>query len=394
MRTGRTVSISNSAIGTQRQDMITSQQIPTIQPGGRVLVVDDEEKNRRLLCDLLSSQGFTCRTANNGTEALQLATEFRPETILLDIMMPGIDGVEVCRRLKTDAATSSIPVLLATALHERADRMSGLEAGANDFLSKPLNTEEVSLRVKNAVHLKRLHDRLQGALSELQKLETLRDSLVHMIVHDLRSPLAVISMTLDIIMPEINRLSPEKRKLTAAALNSSQGLIEMVSSLLDVSRMEAGQMPLARTVCDLKDIARAATDSMNVAAGQKDLHFAVSGGTALCSVDPEIVRRVFINLLANAVRFSPTGETVAVDVSPTGQGFRCSIADRGQGIPPEYHQRIFEKFGQVESGRAAKMYSTGLGLTFCKLAVEAHGGKIGVISEIGKGSTFWFELPA
>ncbi len=357
------------------------------------MVVDDEERNRRLLDDLLTAKGYTVRTANDGLKALQLAAEFKPETILLDIMMPNLDGVEVCRRLKADPETASIPIILATALHEHADRMRCLRAGANDFLSKPLNTDEVSSRVKNAVYSKRLHDRLQDAYRDLKKLEELRDSLTHMIVHDLRSPLMVMSMSLEIVMQEIKRLSPDQQNIIVVAQNSCQQLIEMVSSLLDISRMESGQMPLNLTPCDLGEVARGAAESMTVAAQLKTLTVRVTGDAEPCNMDRDLVHRIIVNLLSNAIKFSSSGMAIEIGVSSSREAVRCSLTDSGRGIPPEYHQLVFEKFGQVESRKKDKNYSTGLGLAFCKLAVEAHGGKLGVISEVEQGSTFWFELP-
>ena len=147
------------------------------QTGGRIMVVDDEEKNRRLLADLLSTDGYTVQTAADGMEALQLVPGFKPETILLDVMMPQLDGVEVCRRLKTDPLTASIPILLVTALRERADRLKGIQAGANDFLTKPIDADEIRLRVKNAVFTKRLYDKIQDAAAILRGLENLREIL-------------------------------------------------------------------------------------------------------------------------------------------------------------------------------------------------------------------------
>ena len=145
--------------------------------GGRIMVVDDDEKSRRLLADLLSADGYTVQAVADGIEALQLAAAFKPETILLDVMMPKLDGVEVCRRLKADPVTASIPILLVTALHERDDRLKGIQAGANDFLTKPIDADEIRLRVKNAVFTKRLYDKIQDAAAILRGLENLREIL-------------------------------------------------------------------------------------------------------------------------------------------------------------------------------------------------------------------------
>ena len=397
---------------------------PPAQTGGRIMVVDDEEKNRRLLADLLSADGYTVQTAADGMEALQLATGFKPETILLDVMMPKLDGVEVCRRLKADPATASIPILLVTVLHERADRLKGIQAGADDFLTKPIDADEIRLRVKNAVLTKRLYDKVQDDYARLRELETLRDNLTNMIVHDMRAPLMVMQFYYEALLTDKDLFSPDKREVAIRmGQNSCQNLIEMVTSLLDVSRMEAGQMPLNRVPCAIRDIAQKAAESVAVLAQENALTLRVTGDSASGVVDRDIIHRIFVNLIGNAIKFSPQGGAIGIEISSAGETVRVMVTDQGPGIPQEYHQRIFEKFGQVKTGKENKEYSTGLGLTFCKLAVEAHGGQIGIESpstgstpllrqsfplrqeatagqtgqvragEVGQGSTFWFTLP-
>lgn len=376
-------------------DILTAPDSARLQivarTGGRIMVVDDEEKSRQLLADLLSAEGYTVQTAADGMEALPLVTGFKPETILLDVMMPKLDGVEVCRRLKADPVTASIPILLVTALHERADRLKGIQAGANDFLSKPIDAEEIRLRVKNAVHAKCLYDKVQDDYARLRELETLRDNLTNMIVHDMRAQLMVIQYSFEALLTAKKRFSPGER--ARMGQNACRNLIEMVTSLLDVSRMEAGQMPLNRVPCDIREIAHKAAEAVDVLAREKALTLSVPGDSAGGVVDRDIIHRVFVNLLWNAIKFSPKGGTIGIEISSAGETVRVAVTDQGPGIPPEYHRRIFEKFGQVESREEHKKYSTGLGLTFCKLAVEAHGGEIGVASQAGRGSTFTFSLP-
>ncbi len=165
----------------------------------------------------------------------------------------------------------------------------------------------------------------------------------------------------------------------------------MVSSVLDVSRLETGKMPLNRQACDLAVVAREVVDSLGPAVGQRRLSVESEAAPVLAFGDPEIIRRVIANLLGNALKFTPKDGQILVTVSRKDSMARVAVTDNGKGIPAEYHARIFEKFGQVD--KQAPRQSTGLGLTFCKLAVEAHGGQIGVESEIGKGSTFRFTLP-
>ena len=361
---------------------------------GRVLVVDDEVRNRELLRDLLELQGYFVAEAENGREALVLATQMMPHVILLDVMMPGMDGYEVCRQLKAHAETAPIPVLMVTALDERDDRLKGIEAGASDFLGKPVDAQDIVLRTRNAVYAKQLYDRMQESYRKLQELEQMRDSLVHMIVHDMRSPLMGITGNLEILETCVSEsLAEADKECLTDALDAARRLVEMISSMLDVSRLESGQMPLHLEACTLR---QAAAEAVKLLGGLLRYSPVVvsapqDGGAVTC--DPAIIRRVLFNLLGNAAKYSPKDCEIKLSIQRQGEALHVSVSDQGPGIPPELHTRIFEKFGQVGAGAKNKGYSTGLGLTFCKLAVEQHGGRIGVENRPGGGSTFWFTVP-
>jgi signal transduction histidine kinase len=366
------------------------------EPGepGRILVADDEPLNRELLRDLLEANGYAVVEAEDGVSALAKVIAEKCDVVLLDVLMPRMDGLEVCRQLKAAPETAHIPVLMVTALAEREQRNLGIDAGANDYLAKPIDRRDVLLRVRNAVHAKRLYDKVQQDLAKLRELEALQDNLTHMIIHDMRSPLTVIAWSYDFIMKEKNLLSVKQQEFITMGRNCCSELLEMTSSLLDVSRMEAGQMKLHRIPCDLCDIARKAEGSMAVMAQKRKVRLQVDGCVVIVMVDRDILHRVFVNLLTNAIKFVPEESTVGVNISIDGKRARVTVTDQGIGVSPEFHQRIFEKFGQVASRQQEQNHSSGLGLTFCRLAVEAHGGRIGIESEVGKGSTFWFTLPA
>ncbi|MBI2191144.1 MAG: response regulator [Planctomycetes bacterium] len=368
---------------------------PMPAPEVRLLVVDDDEKNRLLLRDLLEAQRYQVVEAADGHRALRLAREARPHSILLDVMMPDLDGFEVCRRIKADPVTAAVPVLLVTALTDRAERLAGIEAGANDFLSKPIDTQDVLLRVRNAVHAKCLFDQVQAQVEQLQRLEALRDDLTHMIVHDMRSPLTTIRGCLELFRHRAGpRLEGKETPLLDRAYQATGILLEMASSVLDVSRLEAGQMPLDRSRYDLATLVTEFLAALGSFPNQCRIAFQPPPCpmTALC--DAFVIRRVLFNLVGNAIKFTPAAGEVRIRLESRDDQVQVSVSDTGRGIPEEYHQKIFEKFGQVAAGRGKQPYSTGLGLTFCKLAVEAHGGRIGLESRLGEGSTFWFTLPA
>lgn len=361
---------------------------------GRVLVADDEEMNRKLLRDILESQGHRVTLAEDGQQALEKVFAEPPDVVLLDIMMPKMDGHEVCNQLRKDSRTAHLPILIITALKDHTEKIKGIRAGANDFLTKPIDAEEIRLRVKNAVLAKQLYDKVQDTLVKLREVELLRDNLTHMIVHDMRSPLMVVSGSFEIIASEQDSLSPTQKQFATLGQNACRELIEMATSLLDVGRMEAGKMPLTRVSCDIREMAQTAVDSVAVLVRRKKLTLRVTGDSAIADADRDITHRILVNLLGNAIKFSPEGGAICIGASSTGHAVRVTVTDEGPGIPPEHQQRIFDKFGQVGAREENRRHSTGLGLAFCKLAVEAHGGQIGVESEVGEGSTFWFSVPA
>lgn len=362
---------------------------------GRVLVVDDQEPNRLLLTEILGLSGHQAETAASGPEAIAKVGEWEPDLVLLDVHMPGMDGFEVCRMLRGKPATASLPIILVTSLDHREHRLTGIEAGANDYLTKPIDRAELVLRVRNALHMRRLHVEVADQYARLRRLEQQRDSLVHMIAHDLRTPLTGITVYLELSEMRLARLGqPEVAAELSEARQHAQMLNEMVSDMLDVSRFEAAAMPLRCEPVDLVDAARNTIGQLRWATGETMVVLLPAEHPVTAWADLRMIRRVIANLVGNAAKFSPKGERVIVTVQNDDGRAVVRVSDRGPGIPAEHHARIFEKFGQVEEGSLKAVRSSGLGLTFCRLAVEAHGGRIGVESAPGAGSTFWFEVPA
>ncbi len=356
----------------------------------RIMVVDDTPSNLHLLESMLRGQGYRVFALPNGEMALKAAALERPDLILLDILMPGLDGYEVCSRLKATPALREIPVIFLSALSESWDKVRAFKLGGVDYITKPFQLEEVEARVRTHIALDRQRRELQASYERLRQLEGLRDNMVHMLVHDLRSPLAVIRLTLDLAATAVSETDHTLVEMINAAKQSATALTEMISQLLDISRFEAGQMPVKPTTGDLVALVRAVCESMGSPTERKRV-LLNNNEPLLAFFDPDLTRRVLVNLLGNALKFTPSGGQVNIHAARADGHVRLSVADNGPGIPPEMHQKIFEKFGQVDGTQ--RRYGTGLGLTFCKLAVEAHGGKIGVISEVGQGSTFWFTLP-
>jgi two-component system sensor histidine kinase/response regulator len=361
---------------------------------GKVLVVDDEPQNVMLLQDLLEARGYRVWTAGDGENGLMLAREHNPDVVLLDVMMPGLNGFDVCRRLKTEPNTAMIPVLLVTALDAREDRLAGIDAGASDFISKPIDSADLLLRVRNAVATKRLHDQLSTQLRRLQELEAARDTLTHMVVHDLRSPLTGLIGYIELLGTIARETgNAEAMEYTTDAQAIASRLTEMVSQVLDVSRLEAGRMPLSVAETDLVLLLPAAVGGLGVTPAGLSVVYELPNEPVPVSCDAAVIGRVVANLVGNAYKFTRRNGEVRIGLVQRNGRVRFSVTDQGPGVAPEYRQRIFDKFWQVPSGGSAGARSSGLGLTFCKLAVEAHRGEVGVESAETGGARFWVELP-
>lgn len=353
-----------------------------------ILIVDDTPANLQLLVGILHEEGYRVRPVTSGEHALKAARAEVPDLVLLDITMPEMNGYEVCRRLKADPKTADVPVLFISALSETDDKVRAFEAGGVDYLSKPFQVAEVLARVRTHLLIRRQQRNLEESLARERHLEELRDRLTHMVAHDMRSPLLALRLIIDLVRSSAT--SPEYKDLLLTANNSVASLIEMVTQMLDVSRLEAGALKPGAAPVDLAEIAREVLTNMQPLAGQIDVRLESCAGVQV-SADRDLVGRVIANLVGNAFKFSPREGRVTVRVQPRDSVVRVEVTDEGRGIAAADQVRIFEKFGQVEGDRKAS--GSGLGLTFAKMAVEAHGGVIGVISEPGKGSTFWFTLP-
>ena len=372
-----------------------------------ILIVDDEERNVKLLRAMITAKEYRAITARNGEEALRIVSETPPDLLLLDVMMPGINGFEVCARLKQSEATKTIPVIMVTALTEKEHRVKAMEAGADDFLSKPVDQTELFVRVKSLLRIKSYHDDLLASYREiaaknakLEELEKIRDGLAHMIIHDLRNPLTAISTFLQLILMEKESLGESQREKLERCQYFCHDLEAMIRNLLDISKMEEGKMELKPEVTDLRGLIHEVVERFAPTIAEKEISLESSVPKDLPSVslDRSLVKRVIVNLADNAIRYTPRQGTVALGVTraPENGGVQLSVKDSGRGLSPEYHQKIFNKFEQVNlKNDGSRAGSCGLGLTFCKMAVEAHGGKIWVESEgEGKGCVFFVTLPS
>lgn len=357
-----------------------------------VMVVDDTPDNLALLDHMLRAQGYRVRAFPRPALALAAALRTPPDIFLLDINMPEMTGFELCKRLKADRALAEVPVIFISALSETSEKVRAFSAGGVDYVTKPFQFDEVAARVRAHLRIRSQQVELQAAHDCLRGLEDVRDSLVHMIVHDMGSLLTPILSNLDWLAGE--PLTDDARAAIDDSLSASRELHDMIKSLLDVSRMESSQMTLASALTELNALVASAVHDLSALRGRELVTLQTPPGDCHLHCDPDLVRRVVINLVGNALKYArEQGGEVCIEVASTLSGARVTVRDNGPGIPAEFHGRIFDKFFQVNARQRGVKHSSGLGLTFCKLAIEAHGGRIGLESEAGRGSNFWFELP-
>jgi two-component system sensor histidine kinase/response regulator len=376
----------------------------SVASGPLVLVADDADANLELLMDQLQGLGFRVVIARDAESALAASLEHRPDLAILDISMPagqlGVAdrdaGFEVCRRIKKDPRTARIPVIFVTALAETSDRVKAIEAGCDDFLNKPYSRVVLSARVQSLLKLKGATDALEASLKRLAELQKVRDDLMKMIVHDLKAPLTSILATLEMMRDGDfgTNTDPQSRALSDAE-GKAEDLLGLIEDLLEVAKNEERTLPLTP-----EPIAPAALLQEIVfdwhLRFQQELANAtvdVADDAPVISADKALIKRVLSNLVQNAVNHSPGPVTLLLAARADPKGILFTVSDNGPGIPEDYQEIIFRKFEQVYAQHAPRVRSSGLGLTFCRLAVESHGGRIWVTSKEGSGSTFYVQLP-
>ena len=349
-----------------------------------ILVVDDERMNRDLLQVMLSAEGFEVATAASGEEALAAIASRPPDLILLDVLMPGMNGHEVTRRVKSNLATKNIPVIMVTALDDRDARLFGLGAGAEDFLTKPLDRVELCMRVRNMLRLKASSDQ---ALVR-------RDDSMGMVSHELRNVLSGLMLGAVLLESEGAPDTPDGRRIVdAAKLMQRQGkrMGRLIEDLVDVVRIDAGKLALKPTRCAAKMLLNEAVETCAASAAERGVALGAESVDAglEADFDRERLLQVLTNLIGNALKFTPAGGSIALQATTSGADLHLAVTDTGVGIPEDLLGVVFERFRQVESDDRG----LGLGLYICRCIVDSHGGRIWAESVPGVKTTFHVAIP-
>ena len=364
------------------------------EPLGRVLIVDDEPANVDLLARRLESLGAESLRASNGEDALVIAEREMPDLILLDVMMPGISGFDTCKRLKMNDRTAPIPVIFATARTDKEDLSHGFEVGGIDYITKPIEPIELTARVRSAIFTKRLQDQLRATNDQLRKVERSRQELIGMLGHDIRNLANSLVAFLQLVrLGQLDASRPEFTELLGLSESNVTELLRMVNALLDVYKMEEGRLEADQSVVRVQDLAKKSMSQLAAEARARGVAMSCEAGDISVFVDETLLVRVITNLLANSVKHTPSGGTAIVEADPARDGWvKVRVRDTGPGIAAADALNVFDRFYQTAAGRSRG--GSGLGLAFCKLAVELHGGTIRVVNPGQPGANIELTLPA
>ncbi|MBF0178649.1 MAG: hybrid sensor histidine kinase/response regulator [Magnetococcales bacterium] len=352
---------------------------------GKILIVDDEKTNIDVLVSLLQGE-FKTMVAKNGETAIRRAkTEPRPDLILLDIMMPDLDGYEVCKRLHADHDTADIPIIFITGKDSISDETMALEAGGVDFIRKPFSPTVVLARI-------RTHLTLSRQKRHLIELNELKNRFLGMAAHDLRNPLNSICGYSDILltMPVDN----EERTRFIRTIHVVAGqMLGMINDLLDVSVIESGRFALNREPGDLTRLVGQRVELMRFMAEKKQVRILTDlRVTPTLSFDPDRLAQVVDNLLSNAIKFTPPQSDIHVMTESCDGYVLLRVSDQGPGIPEEERHRLFGAFQKLSVRPTGNEKSTGLGLCIVKKIVDAHAGEITVTNNPDRGACFQLQL--
>jgi len=361
----------------------------------KILIVDDVVSNVLLLKILLTNEKFQVCTASNGNMCIEQAKKEKPDLILLDVMMPDLNGFDTAVILKKDPETLDIPIIFLTALNNPSDLVKGFQVGANDFLTKPFNKEELVMRVMHQIQLVAAKRIIIQQNEELKRTIQNRDKMYSVIAHDLRSPMASIRMVLNlavnVVKPEI--VGDEIFNLLDKANRESEETHDLLDNLLKWTKSQTGRLNVVYQDLDLDDIVPGAVDIFHVIAEMKkiDLRYIPSNEKLTVHGDNDMIKTILRNLLSNAIKFTPEGKGIEVYYKRDGDFARICVQDHGVGIASERVDNIFRK-GETTYGTGGEEGS-GLGLQLCQDFAQKNGGNAYVESSEGEGSIFSFTIP-
>lgn len=371
------------------------QSAPAGLKGRRILIVDDDRLNIRILGGILKPENYELAEAHSGESALEAYEQFRPDLVLLDVVMPGINGFETCRILRKRLGDACAPIIFITAKNEAEDVVEGLTAGGVDYLPKPFRAKEVVARIRTHLYNRLLVEKQQSLVEQLSRANAAKNKFLGMAAHDLRNPLASVRGLAEFLRDgTVGQLTPDQLDLVNTIHDASQSMLVLVNELLDVATIEAGELRIVTASHSLTELVEKSVAMANIEAARKGTRVVLDHAAPVqAMIDTAKIRQVIDNLVGNAVKFSPPGSLVSVQLDSTPQGCSIAVCDQGPGVPESERDKLFKDFSKLSARPTAGEKSTGLGLAICRKIVEAHRGTIAVRNLPTRGCEFRVDLP-
>lgn len=362
----------------------------------KILIVDDVISNVLLLKVLLTNEKFAIATASNGRQALEQVEKENPDLVLLDVMMPDMSGFEVAQHLKSNPNTADIPIIFLTALNSTADIVKGFQVGANDFISKPFNKEELIIRVTHQISLVAAKRLILSKTEELQRTIAGRDKLYSVIAHDLRSPMGSIKMVLNMLILNLpsKKIGAEMYELLTMANQTTEDVFSLLDNLLKWTKSQIGKLNVVYQDVDLVEVTDGVIEIFSMVASLKKIRIReMKPEKMMVNADIDMLKTVVRNLLSNAIKFSKENSEVLVKMEEVDGMAVVSVQDHGCGISEEGQKKLLHTDTHFSTFGTNNEEGSGLGLLLCKDFVVKNGGKLWFTSKEGEGSIFSFSIP-
>lgn len=362
----------------------------------KILIVDDVMSNVLLLKVLLTNEKFAIATASNGRQALEQMEKENPDLVLLDVMMPDMSGFEVAQHLKSNPNTADIPIIFLTALNSTADIVKGFQVGANDFISKPFNKEELIIRVTHQISLVAAKRLILSKTEELQRTIAGRDKLYSVIAHDLRSPMGSIKMVLNMLILNLpsEKIGAEMYELLTMANQTTEDVFSLLDNLLKWTKSQIGKLNVVYQDVDLVEVTDGVIEIFSMVASLKKIRIReMKPEKMMVNADIDMLKTVVRNLLSNAIKFSKENSEVLVKMEEVDGMAVVSVQDYGCGISEEGQKKLLHTDTHFSTFGTNNEEGSGLGLLLCKDFVVKNGGKLWFTSKEGEGSIFSFSIP-
>ena len=362
----------------------------------KILIVDDVMSNVLLLKVLLTNEKFAIATASNGRQALEQVEKENPDLVLLDVMMPDMSGFEVAQHLKSNPNTADIPIIFLTALNSTADIVKGFQVGANDFISKPFNKEELIIRVTHQISLVAAKRLILSKTEELQRTIAGRDKLYSVIAHDLRSPMGSIKMVLNMLILNLpsEKIGAEMYELLTMANQTTEDVFSLLDNLLKWTKSQIGKLNVVYQDVDLVEVTDGVIEIFSMVASLKKIRIReMKPEKMMVNADIDMLKTVVRNLLSNAIKFSKENSEVLVKMEEVDGMAVVSVQDYGCGISEEGQKKLLHTDTHFSTFGTNNEEGSGLGLLLCKDFVVKNGGKLWFTSKEGEGSIFSFSMP-